>query len=267
MTPTELLNHHDSGQLWPDASPVSGDRGAAYQTALALRKLRQARGEQPRGYKIGFTNRQIWPLHQVSAPIWGTVYDSTLIDCDDASAEAGQLSLDRLCQPRLEPEAVFGFKTTPPADASLDSLFEALDWVAPGFEIVQSHRPGWKFKAPEGVADGGLHARLLVGRRQPVRAIASDAAGLQAALASATVALQCDGAPIASGQGANVLGSPLDALLHFLTELRACPGAPDIQSGDLVTTGTWTDAFPVQAGQTWTANFSAPMLPLTLRFR
>ena len=64
-----------------------------------------------------------------------------------------------------------------------------------------------------------------------------------------------------------MLGSPLDALLHFLTELRACPGAPDIQSGDLVTTGTWTDAFPVQAGQTWTANFSAPMLPLTLRFR
>ena len=267
MTPTELLTHHDSGLPWPEAAAVSGDLGAAYQTALALRKLRQARGEQPRGYKIGFTNRQIWPLYQVWAPIWGTVYDSTLVDGYGDSADAGELSLDRLCQPRLEPEAVFSFKSTPATNASLDSLFAALDWVAPGFEIVQSHRPGWKFKAPEAVADGGLHARLVVGRRQPVSAIARDAAELQAALASATVALQCDGAPIASGQGANVLGSPLDALLHFLTELRACPGAPDIQRGDLVTTGTWTDAFPVQAGQTWAANFSAPLLPLTLRFR
>ena len=267
MTPTELLTHHDSGLPWPEAAAVSGDLGAAYQTALALRKLRQARGEQPRGYKIGFTNRQIWPLYQVWAPIWGTVYDRTLVDSEGDSADAGELSLDRLCQPRLEPEAVFSFKSTPATNASLDSLFEALDWVAPGFEIVQSHRPGWKFKAPEAVADGGLHARLVVGRRQRVSAIARDAAELQAALASATVALQCDGAPIASGQGANVLGSPLEALLHFLTELRACPGAPDIQRGDLVTTGTWTDAFPVQAGQTWAANFSAPLLPLTLRFR
>ena len=267
MTPTELLTHHDSGLPWPEAAAVSGDLGAAYQTALALRKLRQARGEQPRGYKIGFTNRQIWPLYQVWAPIWGTVYDRTLVDSEGDSADSGELSLDRLCQPRLEPEAVFSFKSTPATNASLDSLFEALDWVAPGFEIVQSHRPGWKFKAPEAVADGGLHARLVVGRRQRVSAIARDAAELQAALASATVALQCDGAPIASGQGANVLGSPLEALLHFLTELRACPGAPDIQRGDLVTTGTWTDAFPVQAGQTWAANFSAPLLPLTLRFR
>jgi 2-oxo-3-hexenedioate decarboxylase len=269
MTPADLLAHSDSGQPWPDGEghPAFDDLAAAYQTALSVRALRLARGERPCGYKIGFTNRQIWTRYQVWAPIWGTVYDSTLVACDSPGSDSGQIALDRLCQPRLEPEAVFGFKATPPAGAGLDALFDALDWVAPGFELVQSHRPGWRFTAAETVADGGLHARLLIGRRQAVKTIADDAAALQAALAGATVALHRDQVRVESGQGANVLGDPLAALLHFLTELRACPGAPDIQPGDVVTTGTWTDAWPVQAGDRWTAHFSAPLTPLTVRFR
>ena len=81
----------------------------------------------------------------------------------------------------------------PPDDATLQQLFDAIDWVAPGFEVVQSHCPGWSFSAPDTVADGGLHARLLVGRRVPVRDIAPDAAGLEARLAAAQVTLSRDG--------------------------------------------------------------------------
>ncbi|NBO20261.1 MAG: hydratase, partial [Proteobacteria bacterium] len=43
-----------------------------------MRALRLARGERGRGFKLGFTNRSIWPIYGVYAPIWGTVYDSTL---------------------------------------------------------------------------------------------------------------------------------------------------------------------------------------------
>ena len=44
---------------------------------------------------------------------------------------------------------------------------------------------------------------------------------------------------------------PLQALLHFVNEIRALPGAPGLQAGDVVTTGTLTDAWPVSPGQTW----------------
>lgn len=44
-------------------------------------------------------------------------------------------------EPWTEPETVFGLRSTPPADASIDALFDAIAWVAPGFEIVQSHLP------------------------------------------------------------------------------------------------------------------------------
>lgn len=263
MTPQTILHHADQGLPWPGApgKEPGYDLDAAYRDALAVRALRIARGERPLGFKVGFTNRGIWPVYQVYAPIWGTVWDHSVVFCEGE----GRLSLQHTCEPRIEPEAVFGLRSTPPADGGIAGLYEALDWVAPGFEIVQSHLPGWKFTAPDTVADGGLHARLLVGRRTPVRSIAADSSALDARLAGAGVVLARDGAEVERGRGANVLDGPLQALWHFVQALRACPGAPDLQPGDIVTTGTWTDAWPVAPGQTWHAGFDAPLNPLTLR--
>jgi 2-keto-4-pentenoate hydratase len=260
MTPQTLLSHYDSAELWPD--PTGLDIDAAYQTALAMRKLRVARGEQARGYKIGFTNKSIWPRYNATAPIWGTVYSSTLSFCDAQTS----LSLQGISQPRIEPEAVLSLRATPPANCTLDQLFDCVDWVAPGFEIVQSHLKDWKFALPDAVADGSLHARLVVGKQVSVRSLGNNAQDFCKLLAGAKVSLLCDDQQMDAGVGANVLGDPLSALLHFVHELQACPGAPALQAGDLITTGTWTDAWPLDAGHTWVAEFSAPLSRLSLTF-
>lgn len=261
MSPEQLLQHLDAGSLWPGACDV--DVATAYQQALAVRQMRVERGERPRGFKIGFTNRTIWDRYNVHAPIRGTVWDTTLAFCDGR----GEVSLERTSQPRLEPEAVFGLRARPPANASFDELFACLDWVAPGFEIVQSHQPGWKFVAADTVADSGLHGRLLVGPKTAPAIVAPTAAAFEQRLAAATVALRHGDRVVERGIGANVLGGPLHALRHFLQELRACPGAPDLQAGDVVTTGTWTDAWPVAPGETWIGEFEAPLSRLEIRLR
>lgn len=262
MTPQALLTHLDNGQLWPHPpSAAAGfDTAQAYQQALAVRDLREQRGEQPRGFKIGFTNRTLWPLYQVYAPIWGTVWDSTLTLCEGE----GRLSLAATCQPRLEPEVVFGLASTPPRGANLQAVFESIEWIAPGFEVVQSHLPDWKFQASDTIADSGLHARLLVGPRVPLRSLASSADALDALLAGMTLRLLKDQTEVARGSGSHVLDSPLRALHYFMQELRACPGAPDLKPGDVITTGTWTDAFPIASGEHWTADFPAPLSQLHL---
>lgn len=261
LTPEQLLAHLDGNSYWPGGCGLTVQE--AYAQALAVRALRIARGENPVGFKIGFTNRTIWERYGVYAPIWGTVWDTTLRFCEGT----GELELAGTSEPRLEPEAVFGIRATPPAQATLDQLFACVEWVAPGFEIVQSHMPGWKFVAADTVADSGLHGRLLVGPRMPVAGIAADAAAFDARLARAEVALMHGEDVKDRGCGANVLDGPLHALAHFLAELRSCPGAPDLQPGDVVTTGTWTDAWPVRPGERWRARFDAPLGDLEISFR
>ncbi|MBS0339935.1 MAG: hydratase [Proteobacteria bacterium] len=266
LTPETLLQHSDAGTLWPAQDRDAGnwpDLEVAYRDALAVRAMRKKRGEQPVGFKVGFTNRTIWERYGVFAPIWGTVWNTTVAQ---AEGDEGRLSLAQLAQPRLEPELVFGIRATPPRAPTLEALFECIDWLAPGFEVVQSHCENWKFSAPETVADSGLHGRLLVGRKAPVRTFASSGEALDQLLAACTVRLSHGEQPMDRGQGANVLDGPLHALLHFVEELQEYAGAPELKPGDVVTTGTWTDAWPVQAGQTWRADFAAPLPPLTVRF-
>ena len=260
MTPELILSHWDQGTLWP--GHCGYDLATGYERALSVRELRIARGERPAGYKVGFTNRNIWPRYNVFAPVWGAMWDTTVTYCEGK----GEVSLACTSQPRIEPEAVFGIARTPPAEPSLGELLACIEWVAPGFEIVQSHLPDWVFDAADTAADGALHARLLVGRRVPAASLPRAAGQFDSQLAHAQVVLSRGEQEVDRGRGANVLDGPLHALAHFLAALRSFPGATDLQPGDVVTTGTWTDAWPVAAGQSWTARFEAPLTALSVNF-
>ncbi|RYX93529.1 MAG: hydratase [Comamonadaceae bacterium] len=240
---------------WDSQTPAGLRQG--YEAALQVRARRIEAGEKPVGYKIGFTNRTIWPRYEVYAPIWGTVWDSGLRCADSQNGiNAGELDLDGLCEPRIEPEIVFCLREAPPAACSLAQLAGCIAWLAHGYEIVHTHFPGWKFTAGQAVADGSLHGRLLVGERidvpadMPVDALVTDLAGLQVRLFKGDELED-------EGVGANVLDGPLQALLYFVNELRELPDAPALKAGDLVTTGTITDAHPVKPGDTWHTELSA----------
>lgn len=252
---TRLLAAADSASLLPlpsQADPAF-DLDAAYRVADRVRALQIARGRVPRGYKIGFTNRRLWPLYGVQAPIWGVVWQHSLQLLDGTDA---RLSLGAFAQPRLEPEIVFGLRAAPLPGATADELAGCIDWVAHGVEVVQTHFADWRFTAPDTVADGGLHGRLLVGPRVAL-ADFGDAEQLR------TLRLQLlrDDQPVDAGDGRAVLDGPLDALRHFVAALAAGPAAWPLRAGDVVTTGTLTDAWPLQPGQRWRTRFDDERLP------
>ena len=69
------------------------------------------------------------------------------------------------------------------------------------------------------------------------------------------------------GVGANVLDSPALALGYLARVLSEQPQAPKLAAGEIVTTGTITDAWPVEAGETWTSDYGTLGLKgLTLTF-
>jgi len=59
------------------------------------------------------------------------------------------------------------------------------------------------------------------------------------------------------GVGANVLKSPALALAHLARVLAGLPKFPPLVAGEIVTTGTITDAWPVAPGETWSSDYGA----------
>jgi 2-oxo-3-hexenedioate decarboxylase len=234
------------------------DVARAYAVTATLHGDRLARGERPIGRKIGFTNRNIWPEYGVYEPIWGFVYDATVHFADEARASQ---PIGHLLEPRIEPEIVLHFKAAPPATRDEAAILASIDWIAHGFEIVQSPFPDWKFKVADTVAVNGLHGALVVGPKVPVTGVADCARKLR----EFRITLACGGAARAEGTGANVLDSPLLAAAHLVTVLRGLPQFPSIAAGEIVTTGTLTAALPVQPGEIWSTALSGIELPgLTL---
>jgi 2-keto-4-pentenoate hydratase len=144
-------------QITPFTSrPGSLTLDGSYRVTALLNKRYEARGDKRLGRKIGFTNRTIWEQYKVYAPIWGYVYRSTVHDLGDTAT----LPLAGFAEPRIEPEVVFGLGGAPASHMDESALLSCVDWVAHGFEIVQSIFPEWKFSAADTVAANGVHGAL-----------------------------------------------------------------------------------------------------------
>jgi 2-keto-4-pentenoate hydratase len=230
-----------------------------YAAARALHERRMREGWRPIGRKIGFTNRSIWPRYGVFEPIWGTVYERTLIRAQGAAAT---VPLEGLQQPRIEPEICFGLRAAPRSSSPAD-LLAAIEWIAHSIEIVQCDQEGWKTSLEHSTAFNGLHGRLIVGEAvDPIRI--SD---LENRLRRFEMILKKGSTVVDRGTGDIVLGSPLAALGHLVELLARQPHAPPLAAGELVSTGTLTDAHPVAAGETWSTEMRGlPLAGLRVAF-
>lgn len=257
-----ILDAFASQRLMPlpsDGDPAL-DEARAYAIASEVHAGRMSRGEKSVGRKIGFSNRSIWPTYGVYAPIWGHVYDSTLLCAPDGVAH---FALGPLLQPRLEPEIQLHFARTPPVTRDEAAILRCIDWISHGFEIVQCPFRDWSFKAVDSIAAGALHAALIVGRPVAVAEIEDCAEKLK----SFTITLSKDGVEQARGRGSNALDSPLLAFAHLAEVLAAQARAAPVQAGEIVTTGTLTPPPRVSSGETWSTRLDGievPGLSLTL---
>jgi 2-keto-4-pentenoate hydratase len=242
-------------QIEPFAGRIEGfDLDAGYEVARRVHADRLAEGARALGRKIGFTNYGMWTRYGVCDPIWAYVYDRTVAHLSDAAA----CSLAAYAEPKIEPEIAFRFRSAPPAGGDLAAILDSIEWVAPAFEIVQSHFPGWVFEAADTVADSSLHGCLLLGEPQAVASLGADPI---AALADFSITLYKGDVLVEQGRGSNVLGSPLRAVVHLIDLLSRQQNSERLKAGEIVTTGTVTLAHTVRAGETWRTEVAGIALP------
>ena len=252
-----LLAARDGRSITPPPTrQVEGlDLDGAYRVGAALERRLRKRGYRRAGWKVGFTNRTVWPRFGISEPILGPVYDRTL----RSATPVAELSLAGFCSPRIEVEVVFGIE----AEGSAPDWGRAR-WMAIGFEVVDCHY-GWDLTPADSVADFALHGALVVGPRVH-RATPGFAAGIER-LDRLEVRLFRNDEPVADGRGSAVLGHPR-AALDFVPRLRSNYEAPRHSPGErVVSTGTMTALAPLAAGEHWrveTRGVDLPGLELAL---
>jgi len=196
------------------------------------------------GRKIGFTNRNIWNIYDVGEPIWGPMTTRSVI-----FFESNFLTVDlsQFCEPRIEPEIVVCLKQKPKNGSDNSEIY--LDWIAPGFEIVDSIYPNWKFSLTDAIASGGLHGCLVVGKKFKVNE------RTERDLIDVGVSLYRSGRLEEAGTGANVLDGPLSAIRYLHRGLSKIKNQDPLSAGDIITTGTMTDAKPIFSKEKWSAKF------------
>jgi 2-keto-4-pentenoate hydratase len=257
MLGEELVQMHETSRIVPRFSERHPGLTpeAGYAAARELHAHRLARGWKPVGRKIGFTNRTLWERYGVHEPIWGMVYDRTLIKADQDKAT---LRLEGLVQPRIEPEISFKLKAVP-RTSDPEELLRCIEWMAHSVEIVQCHHLDWKVTLPHCTASNGLHGRLVVGTPTALRDPEK--------LPEVEAKLFKGDRLVDRGVGANVLGSPLLSLGYFVELLRKQPQAAPLRAGEIITTGVLTDAHPVAAGEQWRTEIAGlPLKGLRISF-
>lgn len=255
---TSLSNHSQIGTFSSRHGGLTLSQ--AYRVTPLLRAAFEARGEKITGRKIGFTNRRMWTAFGVESPVWGYTTSRTTRELADVQV----MALDDFCEPRIEPEIMFGLRTAPAPTMSDGELIDCVEWVSLGFEIVQSIFPGWKFSAADTVAANGVHGALLIGTRH---AIAPRRTEWQRELSTFEVELYRDSKLVQRGGGALVLGSPLKALRHLVELLASDPYNPPLCANEVISTGTLTLAMPVKQGERWTTKAAGiPLEEITVRF-
>jgi 2-oxo-3-hexenedioate decarboxylase len=259
----ELLQARDAVRRTLNPSHFGFDLtlGRAYQIGRRLHERLEARGFRPVGRKIGFTNRALWEQFRVTEPIWAHVYAQTVHRAGEGHAH---VALGAMVAPRLEPEIVLKLcSDLPGGEPAAEELARCIEWVAVGFEIVDSHYADWRFTAAEAVADFGVHPGLVVGA--PWRVESEDPAQVTAILRTLKVTLHGGNGFRAEGEGSNALGSPLLALGFLAKVLAAQPWAPPLAAGEVVTTGTLTALPYLRPGESYRVEVAgAPLTPVQL---
>ena len=250
----------------------------AYEVGGRIAGARLRRGWRFRGWKVGFTNREIWPRWGLDRPMVAPVYRETVFDAGTDADETRPappmpVPAGRRAALRIEVEVVLGFEG---ADAAAEG--DAMpDWVALGAELVDCHYPEWDLHPARSVADFGLHAGLVVGPR-----VGRVSPETLRALDGVAVSLSAAGERLAEGVGHAVLGGPANVLAELGGSLaervagygmtapgparetvpasrNAAAGAMDGGQGYLVSTGTLIPLVEARIGTTY--EVEADLLP------
>lgn len=216
----------------------------AYRSqATLVQQLLEAENGRAIGYKIACTNALAQRQLSVTEPFYGRLISPLTFD------SPARLAANRFSMRVIEAEFAFrlGKDLAPRATPrTVEEIADAVDGVLPGIEIVDSRYASWTTVGVISlIVDNACHGAWVKGP------LMKDWRSVD--LAAQAVRLMVNGATTAEGNGAAVLGHPLNAL-GWLVEALNSRGIA-LEAGQYVTTGVTTGVYEAQAGDRIRAEF------------
>ena len=213
----------------------------AYHIQLAGIDEKVKNGATVKGLKIGLTSKAMQDMLNVHTPDYGFVLDSMLFD------EDAPIAAESFLQPKVEFEIAFVFKKAlAGADVTVEDVIDAVDYVVPAVEIIDSRIENWNIRFEDTVADNGSSAGAVLGSR---RTALSEIADITAIPMTVTK----NGEWLDEATSAAVLGNPLNAVVWLAKALDDY--GISIEPGMFVLSGALSKAVPFKAGDHFEADF------------
>lgn len=212
----------------------------AYAIQLQNIEKRKEAGEKIIGMKVGLTSKGMQRLLGVNEPDYGHLTDKMLI------LEGDNCKRDELLQPKIEGELAFCLnKTLKGPGLTIADVYDAVKFVVPAIEIVDSRIKDWKIKLVDTIADNGSSARFVVGSRMtPIQNVDMRLVGMM---------LEKNGEMVSTGTGAEVWGNPAAAVAWLANKLSEFGIA--LEQGSIVMAGAVTAAEKAEKGDFFTISF------------
>ncbi len=216
---------HRPGTLFASHDPVRCVRDA-YRLQIATARLREARGEQVAGYKIGCISRSIQRQLGIGHPVFGHVFQIEL------RSSPASLEESDFCRPAIEGEfaAVLVRDITDPSEVSSHPE----QFVAKAVPVIELHNYVFRGEGPsasELISNNALHAGVVA---------ASDSCTIpfsEKAELRVTIPGRVDDAATTCPVGS------LGTLVGLLADHGIRPKA-----GDILLTGSPLPLYPVRSG-------------------
>ena len=132
------------------------------------------------------------------------------------------------------------------ANVTVEDVIEAVDYVVPAVEIIDSRIADWKIKFEDTVADNGSSAGAILGSQRTKLAEIED-------ITAIPMTVTKNGEWMDEATSAAVLGNPLNAVVWLAQALDEY--GISIEPGMFVLAGALSKAVPFEAGDHFEADF------------
>ena len=193
------------------------------------------------GWKVGATSYPIMKQIGIDEPIFGHMTPTS----DYTSSK--DIKASDFCNLAVEAEIAFVLNKAlkGPGVTSAD-VFRSTAYITGAVELVDCRVTDWQPSITEAIADNSLHAGMILGP------MAKKLDGLDLRTEGAVISQ--NGTLLASGCGAEALGNPINVVVWLANKLIEFDR--EIKAGDVILTGSLTNYFRVEVGDTVAVSFS-----------